>query len=40
MWTLLAIAGVGVLFPLIFRLADKMGDWTHLMAFLKRIHAI
>jgi hypothetical protein len=40
MWTLMAIVSFCVLFPLVFRLADKLGEWTHLMAFLKRIHAI
>jgi hypothetical protein len=40
MLTILAVVGLGVLFPLVFRLADKLGDHKGLVAVLTRLHLL
>ncbi len=40
MKTIAAIAALAVVFPLVFRLAHKLGDWTKIVSILKRIHAL
>lgn len=40
MQTILAVVALAIVFPLVLRLADKLGDWSKVMSVLKRINAI
>jgi hypothetical protein len=40
MTTVLAIAALAIVFPLVFRLADKLGESTGLVSALKKFHLL